>query len=152
MTFKDAILKLEKAINEAGKTQNLEALSKSILNDIKARTNRGVGVEKLGSAPQKFKPLKASTIEKRIRDKRAGILATQTTPRKSNLTRTGKMTESLISREKTNEFSIQVDTNQSDKVIYNKNNGRNFLELSNINLKTITEYISSFIARTFEGK
>lgn len=59
------------------------------------RTRLGYGVVIPEAEKTRLKPLKESYIEVRKKDKKKGRLFNETTPRKSNLTRTGQMLDSI---------------------------------------------------------
>ena len=72
----------------------LEMLGKEGAKIIKVRTSQGFGVDQDGGSRKPLKPLKKSTIRQRERNK--GKLASGVSPRKSRLTFTGEMIESIV--------------------------------------------------------
>lgn len=62
---------------------------------IKLRTRLGSGVVRDGADKQKLKPLKPSTVERRKSLKEKGRLSGETSPRKSNLTQSGQLLDSV---------------------------------------------------------
>ena len=62
----------------------------------------GKGVSRTGGKDRRLKALKPSTIEARRRLKHRGQLHPKTSPGKSNLTRSGRLLDSLVIKELTN--------------------------------------------------
>lgn len=68
-------------------------LGQTTIKIVQDRTQKGIGVEK--KQPAAFPGLKNSTKRRRRTLRKAGKLSSKTTPEKDNMTRTGKLTESL---------------------------------------------------------
>lgn len=133
-------------IARAGTTQNLDAIGKILVKDIKKRTRKGKEIKELGDTETDFKELATSTISRRKRSK----LSKFTSPSKSNQTNKNKMVASLSSSSKPFKLTLFVDKKQEIKLQNNRKLGRNFLQLSEKNLKTIVRRIGSFISETIE--
>lgn len=100
MNPEDQIKKIIKVINQSIDSsiskQNMDSYSKNAARDVKARTRSGKGVNNLGGNELQLKPLKLTTIEVRKGLQKAGNLNFNTTPTKSNVTRSGQLTDGIL--------------------------------------------------------
>lgn len=104
------------AVKEIESRQNMQQIGNNIANDIKKRTQLGYGARSNGGPKEKLKPLSDSYVQQRrgklgfwtnkdgkkvpINDKKylkqnKPKLSSKTSPKKSNLTRTGRMIRSI---------------------------------------------------------
>ena len=83
---------LRQAIDQALDRTTLNETGEFLANQIKVRTRSGRGVAESGARPQSLLPLTPGYIEARTR---FTGLSSDTTPRKSNLTQTGQMLDSI---------------------------------------------------------
>ena len=90
---------LPKIVEKAIRSKTvLEAVGKSIERSVRRRTKTGKGVRNNLDSPHPLPRLKEKTVANRKQLKRKGKLTGQgATPRKSNLTQTGKMLDNIES-------------------------------------------------------
>jgi hypothetical protein len=105
---------------------------------IKERTWKG-----LDKNNKAFKKLSPAYIKQRRKIR----LDPNTSPTKSNVTRTGAMVRSLKFKLTGNSFSIGVPSSQAKKVTYNSRKGRSFLGLTKDEVQQIKVYIDKLIKR-----
>lgn len=86
---------LNRALAEVRTPERMMKYGKMAADMIKLRTKLGSGVAAAGQEKRKLKPLADSTVEQRERLAKKGKLSDMTTPRKSNLTRTGQLLDSM---------------------------------------------------------
>lgn len=95
MSIEDEFRKLNKKINKVvGLGTNRKFLQRTIKileEEIRERTQKGFGNDKFKGKEKPLKPLSDSYVKQRSK----GRLASTTSPRKSNLTRSGQMLKSL---------------------------------------------------------
>lgn len=124
-------IRLQTAINKAFSTQELSSLAEEIIKDIKLRTKLGKGVMADGGAVVKLKPLSESYKKQRKKLKQSGELSPDTTPSKSNLTKTGEMLDSLVFKIQDQTITIKpADTWNGNKIAWNEEMGRYFFYIS----------------------
>lgn len=102
MSVKDDLTKFKERIIESleqlTSTKELGPIATDTAEIIRRRTRLGSGVESTGAAKSPLAKLKQSTIAARTRKKKQGKLSDKTSPKKSNLTDTSEMLESLQGR------------------------------------------------------
>lgn len=126
---------LEKALADATSNQNLDRMAKDLAEQIKIRTRLGMGLSTAGGEPTKLKAL--STGYKKQRKNK--ILYSETSPSKSNLTLTGEMLNDIVGTSNANGITIDMGSALSkDKLQWNKDNGREFLNISRVQIERIT--------------
>lgn len=150
------VRELQKTIDASLSRKELKRLGDAALIIIYNRTKKGIGVRKtsqVGGAQQKLKKLADST--KKYRQRYKEKLHPTTSPRKSNLTFSGQLLDSLkvkkISARKKS-FVISPEGKRKGSSLANfevaefvDQNGRPFLGLSNKDLKEVVKlYQSSF--------
>lgn len=142
---------LQKAVDKALGKSFLDSLGKEISTGMRTRTRLGKGVESEGKKLDKLKELSPKYKKQRAKDKAKGKLFPMTTPKKSNLTRTGQLLNSLTSSTNGNTITISFKENRDDskqniKIVgYQEDQNRPFFYISkpekaNI-LRTIRERI-----------
>lgn len=135
---------------------DLDPYAEDTAERIKNRTRLGYGVESRGARRQKLKPLKDTY--RNIRRKNKGSLSKATTPKKSNLTFTGQLLDSLRGFGRRGRIVIEVvdnrDDGESNKAIagYVKENGRPFLEVSDKELKGLRNDIKRDLIKSLRRK
>lgn len=139
-TLKDVTLALELAIDEATSKATAEAIGEYSAEQIKKRTRVGKGVDKFAGKQEALK-IKAST--KRIRKglKDAGKLSPETTPAKANLTRTGKLLDSMNYKYDAGSTTIEIGVSkrQQRKANELEEQGHKFLNLTRGEFKHVIE-------------
>jgi len=132
-------------------SQDMTMLGKFIANMIKVRTRLGFGVRENGVEREKLKELKGrprpykSTIHQRELDSEKGRLSKETTPTKSNLTRSGRLLDSFKVVAKKLGVIISIpDTSRPDSratnaeiARYNEEKGRPFFHVSSSEIRQI---------------
>lgn len=148
---------LQKKINEAFEKsvdkKALEDVAKKTADDIRTRTRLGYGVNNTGDLKNKLKPLKNSTVKKRTIALKRGELSPFTTPRRSNLTKTGQLLDALSGRAKNKGVEIilkkekRTDTNvtNSEIVFHQEAHGRPFIHLSKPEITKLNNRIKEIL-------
>lgn len=108
--MKEFTTKVQDTIDKALNRRALRNLGEMIADMIRQRTRKGYGVSRFMGPKQRLKRLSPSYIKQRKRMR----LSPFTSPRKSNLTKTGAMLEDLRPR------YIQAGRNKSFKISFNK--------------------------------
>ncbi len=139
-------LNLEHLIKNTVNDQLIYKLATLAIEQMRTRTRLGYGVPDLGAAQQKLAPLQDSTVANRKRAKAKGTLAGQTTPKKSNLTHTGQLLDSIkfIARGNTIEISIMGERNRSVATFVTEQ-GRPFFTLSKSEVSRLVDVIQQAI-------
>jgi len=129
----------EQIVKEVTNTQFMLELGGKASNLIFKRTRLGYGVSQQGSDKERLKPL--SDSYKKVR--KAHPQSTNTSPAKSNLTRTGEMLDA-IQPIKTAIGSVTIglkDSINSNKAQWNTEKGRPFMNLSSAEMKQIQNFL-----------
>lgn len=153
MTFDDLNKRLKSLVNGVVDKKLMDKIGSETVPVVKKRTRRGFGVNKDGDKAVKLKGISESTKKQRRRLKKQGKLNSETTPAKSNLTRSGKMIDSLDYVASTNEVTISPKgDNNKDKAAGQENQGRSFLNLSKGEIKNIEDIIAEKINNDINKK
>lgn len=152
--------KIERALNQLTSNATLAPIANDLSEIIRRRTRLGKGVDVTGGDNVKLKDLATSTIRSRLSKKRRGLLSEKTAPKKSNLTETAQMLDSLKGRA-INQL-IEVKPTGARKggltniqvAAYNEEKGRKFLNLSKQDIKQLTavmqDSFNSIVNRLFK--
>lgn len=145
MTIKDLQKKLSRLLPEAINRDLMADIAKTVQINVKARTRRGFGVDSEGAAAKRLKPLSDIYKQERKRLKAKGQLHPETTPAKSNLTKTGAMLDAIDFEVTSNtEARIFVRGKENeDKARYNAEKDRKFMNLSRREIKDITDIVEN---------
>jgi hypothetical protein len=140
--------KLSKKIQAAIQIQKslMDDIGKLVTKNVKTRTRRGFGVTKEGGSSTKLVALSDPYKKRRKQLKAQGKLSPETTPAKSNLTRTGAMVDSL-------EYTIDKETvtisvtgaHNKTKAKEQGKRGRVFMNLNKREIKDIADVIKKAI-------
>lgn len=134
--------KLKDIEKQTGSPTTMKELAEMMKQDIIKRTKLGYGVNNPGDSQSKLKPLAESTKKSRKYKKLDGT----TSPAKSNLTESGAMLNDLTTTVEQDGFSIGVTSQESkDKVKWNADMGRSFLNLSKSQIMAITAFLKKKI-------
>ena len=149
--MEDALRKIDKVFNESLSPKNMKVLAEEAAKDIKDRTRRGYGVNNHDSNELSLKPITRRTIEIREDFLSKGKLHNDTTPSKSNVTRTGEMTESISggsSRKGVGRISLNGTRNKrvAEELAQG---GRRFFNLSRTEVISIAKSYSLLFAKEF---
>ena len=122
---------MNKALSKITSIGELKPIANRIQEDIRLRTvvgNKGV----INGKAKRFEKLADSTKESRIDKEIAGKLSTnpKTKWNRSHLVETGDMINSLHNVVKDKNIKISVSSDQNDKVKWNEEKGRTFLEIT----------------------
>lgn len=136
MNVRELKVKLNKLLGSDLKRQIGERIGQEMSQDIKERTQKGFGVDAPKGPKTRLKPLSPKYIKQRRYLQRTGQLASETTPQKSNLTKTGKMLNDIGYKATKDGVIISLRNFKNRlKAGYNAAKGRIFLNLSK------TEYL-----------
>jgi hypothetical protein len=147
---------LEK-LNKGLQRIELRAYVDQLPKTIKQRTRQGKGLDDDNDII-KLPPIKKSTIKSREYAQRRGDLDERTKPKKSNLTMTGQLVDSLFARQIRND-TVRLSLNDSrndgkgnNKIKkYQEDSGRKFFGAANEELKKLNERIEKQITRLIKN-
>lgn len=122
MNIKQVLDDIKKKLKKTGGKQPMRLLGNYALNLIRDRTRKGFGVPHAGGSKEPLKALSANYIQWRQKNKRK--LSKFAKPSKSNLTRTGRMLESLRVIETKNFGFTIAPTGQSKEGVPNEDIAR----------------------------
>lgn len=153
------LAELEGIIENILSKNNLKKIGTEVVHDMKVRTTLGEGVKSSGSRPSSFASLKPATIEDRKKVRR---LSNLTRPNLSNLTRTGKMVNSISFKVKTNSIQIYLKGNRNNKIAtYHMEGTKNmparpFFNLSNFEVDRVQQMLQvaldEYLAEKFNNE
>lgn len=140
---------IDKIIRQALSTAAVkDAIGKSATRQIKTRTRTGKGVEKNLEKSQKLPGLKPKTKTRRRQLKRAGGLTGRgATPAKSNLTRSGKLVDSVQYERTADGVEIKLDRSQEEKAqaLIQINRGYTFMKLSKAEFNRVVKAVQGTV-------
>lgn len=141
--FKKKLLEIgNKIITESSSNGVLETLGEGANSLIKKRTRLGYGVSSHEGDKERLKPL--SDAYKKVR--KSHPKSSDTTPAKSNLTRTGEMLDSLDYQVSQGSVKITFKTqNNVDKAGYVTQGGRPFMNLSKPEINQLKAKLNDLI-------
>jgi hypothetical protein len=120
----------------------------SVQNIIKKRTQLGYGVPSTGASNTKLKPLSEKYIIKRANSD----INENTTPKKSNLTFTGDMLNSIMGVQNGLRFIFFFGTTAADdKARWNTEKGRRFFDLSSSERNGLQRQISQIMRESLRA-
>ncbi|MGV8130654.1 MAG: hypothetical protein ACP5N7_00965 [Candidatus Pacearchaeota archaeon] len=133
--------------------ENLVILGNMMANKIKVRTRLGRDIQE-----NKLPGLSEKYIEQRVRLKENGELYEQTTPKRSNLTKTGQLLNNMYATSKgNNTFTIRFRENRieskvknSEIVGYQRKLGRDFFGLSRPEIAFLQKQVIQYFKRVFK--
>ena len=145
---------IEKTLQAA----NFDYLIQEIPEQIQRRTRLGTGVDPASKKNSKLDRLSELYEKRRESFKKKGILASTTTPKKSNLTLTGQMLNAIIGMKESATrfvftFNPQRDDGKSNLDIarWVQENGRNFFRLSSSEVKQFERKIAKTINQAIKN-
>lgn len=157
--IKDLRKKLQKLLDEIDTTETMKEVGEFVADRVRVRTRLGYGVKKDGDERDKLKKLSKPYVERRKALKEKGELSQKTNPRKSNLTKTGQMLDSIKTVKAGKGFAEirpegpRTDTDQNNEEIaqHVTDAGRPFMKLSKPEksgvLKVIEKKISKVVRK-----
>lgn len=148
MKFSDLKKQMQKAINqaaeEAKQPSNMRKLGQMVADMVRLRTRLGYGVRDTGRPRQRLKPLSEGYRAQRKR----GDLAGETSANKSNLTRKGKLLDSLdVTKVDHGRVEIGPTGSRNREVAKHVSEERPFLNLSNTEEKRITDQSKELVTK-----
>ena len=150
---------MKKALEELRKPENMKRYGEMLRDMIKLRTKLGDGVKKVGDPKQRLKALKESTKRDRERLKEKGKLSQNTSPGKSNLTRSGDLLDSLkVKSVSTGKVTIGPSGTREDGLTneavakYVSEQGREFNNASKIELKRLNTEVKKDLRRLIKSQ
>lgn len=142
MNADDFDKEMEKLIKSVSKKSNFERIGEFAANLIKKRTLLGYGVRDQGGKKEKLKALSAKYKDFRKKNPPTG----PTTAGKSNLTYTGDMLNAVDYKVNGTNIEIGIfDDAESEKAFWNMLNDREFINLSDSEIKQVGQYIKKII-------
>lgn len=140
---------IERAVRESFDTAYLNQTGSQIVKQIQVRTRAGFGVARNNARQQRLRPLSRPYVELRQFARGVGILSNSTTPRRSNLTFTGNMLESIIHRVNRNSITFGFSNPDAIRVAEEvQSRGRPFFNLSSTEIRKLTRQFNQRL-RTF---
>lgn len=131
----------------------MKELGKKAETMVKERTRKGFGVEKDNGPKTNLKGLSESYKKQRRRLSRQGKLSGETTPGKSNLTKSGKMIDSVTSSASRNEALIYIaDSKSKEKAKHQSEDGRTFMNLSKTENNELLKIVEDAIKKDITKK
>jgi hypothetical protein len=144
--FKKVQVKLDKLFDELIPEQEWKGLGEYARDLIKSRSRKGSGVDRQGGKSTRLKPLKDTYKKQRTRLKSRGALSSETTPGKSNLTRSGEMLDNITVKPVKNGAELQFANRKlSERAKAVSDKGRPFFTLSASELKKVNKLIKDAI-------
>lgn len=145
--IKKVVKDIEDKVKETGDRKNMLVFGLYALNLIKARTRKGFGVPDVGANQKRLPPLSASYIKYRSRRR----LSPFTSPRKSNVTLSGRLLSGLRVYVSKSRITIKP-TGTSEKgesndqvASYLEKQGRVFLRLSKSEILKVIKFYNENI-------
>lgn len=147
--IQDALRKIDRVVDDSLSPKNMKQLADKAANEIKERTRDGYGVNNHDSGELTLKPLTMRTIEIRNDLASKDKLHNDTSPSKSNVTRSGKMTDSIKgSSPRKGTGRISINGSRNKRVAGElEQGGRTFFNLSRTEVKSIAKAYSLLFAR-----
>ena len=136
-------LKLDYLIKNAITENLLKTLAERAVEMVKTRTRLGYGVagEKFAGSQQKLESLKSSTVENRKRK----TLHPDTSPKKSNLTDTGQLLDSISYEVSGNRITVFLKGQRNQTVAEYVSDARPFFALSKPEVTRLADLIQKAI-------
>ena len=139
----DIIKQIEAALGKGINPKNLSITARKTANSIKKRTRLGKGVKQDGAKLNKLDPLTPTYKKQRKKLK----LSSDTTPAKSNLTKSGSMLNDIKTKTTSSGFEIFFGSDKNKEKAEGLGKKRPFFFISSFELKLIIEDILSRITR-----
>lgn len=120
----------------------LKKIAEAATQNLKTRVRLGYAVAQDSGPQGKFKPLADSTVSKR-RKLKSPPLSENTTPKRSNLTQTGELIDSITYRISGNKIEIYLEGARNQKVAEYVTPARPFFHLSAIEVSRLVDIVDS---------
>lgn len=143
--------RLRRIIKDATRREFMKKLGKESRDNIKLRTRQGYGVNEKGGKREALRKLSDPYIERRKTLKKQGKLSQKTSPRgvrgRSNLTKTGKMLDSLSYKVDGDSVEVFIKGSENqDKAKENAEMGRPFMNMTDKDIRRLTNLIKERVA------
>lgn len=146
MKFKDIGIKLKAVVDGIVEESTMREVGKLAKDMVVSRTKKGFGVSDNEGKATRLKGLSESYKKQRGRLKSQGRLAGDTSPRKSNLTKRGKMLRDVTFSASTAKAEVFIKNEKSrKKASLQADEGREFMNLSKSELNKIKKKIEKKI-------
>lgn len=131
MTFKDLNVKLKALVSGISDDEVLREIGNEARQMIKSRTRNGYGVVEDNAPATRLPGLSESYKKQRKRLARQGKLSPDTTPNKSNMTKTGELLDTMVVSVKGDTVTVSPNGKKNaKKAKYNAEKGRVVYNLS----------------------
>lgn len=139
-------LNLEHLIENTVNSQLIQKLGELAIEQIRNRTRLGYGVAELGGPQQKLASLAKNTVVNRKAAKQEGKLSGKTSPKKSNLTHTGELLDSIKFICNGRSLEVYIAGERNRKVAeFVADQGRPFFTLSKSEVSRLVDVIQQAI-------
>lgn len=135
-------LKLEGILSTVVSDSFLKKLAEEAIKNLRTRARLGYAVAKDGGPQGKFKPLAPSTIKRR---QYSSKLSDSTAPKRSNLTDSGKLLDSISYRIVGQRIEIFLEGERNQKVAEYVSPDRPFFHLSATEVSRLVDMIETAI-------
>lgn len=153
MTFKDLEIKIAALIDGIVKKSTMDDVANMAKDMVVERTSKGFGVKVKEGPKERLKGLSESYKKQRRRLKKQGKLATETTPNKSNLTKSRQMLDSVAAKASTGQATVYLNNDKAGKKAeYQASEGREFMNLSKSEVNKIKKFIEEKIISDIKKK
>lgn len=133
---------LDQVLDASINKKDLEVSAEKLKNSIQTRTRLGKSVEKTGQRLKSLKPLDPKYKKQRKQLRKKGILSSETSPAKSNLTKSGDMVDSIkVIKVTDNDFEISVTGRENKIKAENVQKDRPFMNIARFEIKEFVEDI-----------
>ena len=148
MTFKQLGIKLKRLVDNVVDNELLNEIGKRTTKQVKDRTRKGFGVEEQLGPKTRLKPLTTKYKKRRAKLRKRGKLSSETSPNKSNLTKSGEMLDST-------DYTISRDTvtvapkgrRNKEKASAQEKAGRTAYNISKSENKELLKFIENEITK-----
>lgn len=154
----DFAQKLSRNIKKSFDQKFMREVGEESIRLIFTRTKLGYGVPNQGGAKQKLKPLSSLYVQLRKTIQKKGGLDPSTTPKKSNLTKTGQMLRS-IKIKRSNDGTVWIgpmgyrkDGLTNEEVANKVSKARPFMYLTNLETKKIQRFAQNNFNSVFKKR
>lgn len=146
MTFKQLEIQIKAVIQGVIKKSTMQEVANLAKNQVVERTSKGFGVKKPEGPKERLKGISESTKKRRRRYAKAGDLSSETSPNKSNLTRSRQMLKSVDAKASTAKAEVFLNNEQArNKAEDQVNQGREFMNLSKTEVQKIKKLLEQKI-------
>ena len=154
MGFEEDFKKINDQLNNFSQKVNdptiIERLAQEFRDLIVTRTRLGFGGDKFGGTQRKLKKLEPVTRTDRQRAKKKGQLSGDTSPAKSNVTRTGSLLDNTKVKRVTGGYRIAPDDKDQTKAQNLEKIGFKYMVLTRNELRRLDRFFNKLITGIFK--